>query len=133
MAKIKHLAIISVDPKKLALFYQNVFGLKILKYADNGSVFLTDGYLNLALLTNKAAGKPNGLNHFGFVVDNNEEIFERYNEIGMKAPRKRPADRHYAEYRGFDPDGNNFDLSENGFEDVRPDRVPSKKKSDLVS
>ena len=133
MAKIKHLAIISVDPKKLALFYQNVFGLKILKYADNGSVFLTDGYLNLALLTNKAAGKPNGLNHFGFVVDNNEEIMERYNEIGMKAPRKRPADRHYAEYRGFDPDGNNFDLSENGFEDVRPDRVPSKKKSDLVS
>ena len=133
MAKIKHLAIISVDPKKLALFYQNVFGLKILNYADNGSVFLTDGYLNLALLTNKAAGKPNGLNHFGFVVDNNEKIFDRYNEIGMKAPRKRPADRHYAEYRGFDPDGNNFDLSENGFEDVRPDRVPSKKKSDLIS
>ena len=51
---------------------------------------------------------PNGLNHFGFVVDNNEEIIEKYNQIGMKGPEKRPADRHYAECRVFDPDGNNL-------------------------
>ena len=78
-------------------------------------------------MTNKAAGKPNGLNHFGFVVDNNEEIIEKYNQIGMKGPEKRPADRHYAECRGFDSDGNNLNLSENGFEDVRPDRASSEK------
>ena len=34
---------------------------------------------------------------------------------GLKAPAKRPADRPYAETRGTDPDGNNFDLSVQGY------------------
>ena len=34
---------------------------------------------------------------------------------------KRPADRPYAETRGTDPDGNNFDLTTNGFDEMRPD------------
>mgnify|MGYP006135247773 FL=1 len=133
MAKIKHIAIISVEPDRLAAFYEEVFDLEVLHRADNGSVFMTDGYLNIALLTQKAEGKPSGLNHFGFVVDSNEEMIKRFEKAGMPAPRKRPADRHYAEYRAFDPDGNNFDLSENGFQDVRPARTPATKQSEPVS
>ena len=45
----------------------------------------------------------------------------RCEELGYRAPQRRPGDRHYAEYRAIDPDGNNFDISENGYEEVRPD------------
>lgn len=130
MAKIRHLAIITTDPAKLAEFYEQVFDLEVQHRADNGSVFMTDGYLNIALLLNKAEGKPSGLNHFGFVVDDMEEVTERLKAAGVPGPAKRPADRHYAEMRAFDPDGNNFDLSVNGFERVRADRVPSAEKED---
>lgn len=128
MAKIRHLAIVTTDPAKLADFYEQVFGLEVQHRADNGSVFMTDGYLNIALLLNKAEGKPSGLNHFGFVIDDMDEISERLQAAGVAAPAKRPADRHYAEMRAFDPDGNNFDLSVNGFERVRPDRVAGEKE-----
>ena len=66
-------------------------------------------------------GKPSGFNHFGFMVEDNEEIVERFKELGYRPPQRRPGDRHYAEYRAIDPDGNNFDISENGYEEVRPD------------
>ncbi|MGY9004755.1 MAG: VOC family protein [Alphaproteobacteria bacterium] len=124
MAKIRHLAIVTTDPSKLADFYVEVFGLEIQQRADNGNIFMTDGYLNIALLTNKAEGKPSGLNHFGFHIDDMADITAKLETAGVPAPAKRPADRHYAEMRAFDPDGNNFDLSVNGFERVRKDREP---------
>jgi hypothetical protein len=76
---------------------------------------MTDGYITLAILENKAEGKPNGMNHFGFHVDSQDEISNRLTKAGVKAPAKRPADRPYAETRAFDPDGNNFDISVAGF------------------
>ncbi|MBT3791793.1 MAG: VOC family protein [Rhodospirillales bacterium] len=124
MAKIRHLAIVTTDPDKLAKFYVDVFGLEIQQRADSGNIFMTDGYLNIALLTNKAEGKPSGLNHFGFHIDDMADITAKLETAGVPAPAKRPADRHYAEMRAFDPDGNNFDLSVNGFERVRKDREP---------
>jgi catechol 2,3-dioxygenase-like lactoylglutathione lyase family enzyme len=126
MAKIRHLAIVSTDPGRLADFYEQAFGLEVVQRADNGSIFMTDGYMSIALLTNKAEGKPSGLNHFGFLIDDQEETAARLKAAGVPAPANRPADRHYAETRAFDPDGNNFDLSVNGFERVRPDREPAK-------
>jgi len=122
MVRIKHIAFITLDPERMAKFYTEVMGLEILHRGDNGSVFLTDGYLNIALLPNKAEGKPNGLNHFGFEVENVEQVAKQFERAGMAAPRKRPADRHYAEYRATDPDGNNFDLSTNGYQSVRKER-----------
>ncbi len=124
MARIKHLAFITLDPERMAKFYTEVMGLEILHRGDNGSVFLTDGYLNIALLPNRAEGKAPGLNHFGFEVEDGvEEIAKRFQDAGLAAPRKRPADRHYAEYRATDPDGNNFDLSRNGYATVRMART----------
>ena len=125
MAKIRHLAIVTTDPGKLADFYERALGLEVQQRADNGNVFMTDGYMNIALLTNKAEGKPSGLNHFGFQIEDMDEITAQLEAAGVPAPVKRPADRHYAETRAFDPDGNNFDLSVNGFERVRPDREPT--------
>ncbi len=69
MPKIRHLAIICMDPEKLAKFYNEVFEMKVVARTGRNNVFLTDGYMNIALLSQKAEGKPNGLNHFGFHVE----------------------------------------------------------------
>ena len=116
MAKIKHLAMITLDPEALAKFYCEVFDMEVVERGKGGEVYVTDGYLTVALLNNKAEGKPNGLNHFGFHIDNQEEIAKRLTDYGMASPAKRPADRPYAETRATDPDGNNFDLSVHGFQ-----------------
>ena len=119
MAKIKHIAIVTMDPEKLASFYQEVFEMEVLHTSKSGGVYLTDGYINVALLPNKAEGKPNGLNHFGFEIENQEEIGQRMEKFGLQTPAQRPRNRPYAETRGCDPDGNNFDLSVHGFQDIQ--------------
>ena len=128
MARIKHLAIVTLDPERLSKFYTEVMGLELLHRGDNGAVFLTDGYLNIALLPNKAEGKASGLNHFGFEVEDIGQYPAKFEKAGLAAPRKRPADRHYADYRATDPDGNNFDLSSNGYQTVRKERKPAAKE-----
>lgn len=117
--RIRHLAIVTLDPERLAKFYEEAFEMKRIPRAGaNGSkaVFMTDGYMTLALLHNRAEGRPSGLNHFGFQVDDQDVITERMVQAGGPAPAKRPADRAFAETRGTDPDGNNFDLSVRGYD-----------------
>jgi catechol 2,3-dioxygenase-like lactoylglutathione lyase family enzyme len=126
MAKIRHIVFHTTDPERLAKFYVDVMGLEIVHRAKNGGISLTDGYINLSIHTNKMDGKPSGFNHFGFLVEDNQALVDRFEKFSYRAPLKRPGDRHYAEYRAIDPDGNNFDISENGFEQVRPDRVRTK-------
>lgn len=116
--KIKHLAIVTLDPEKLAKFYCDVFDMEVLHRGGNGGIFITDGYLTLALLQSHADGKPAGLNHFGFQIEDADEITSRLKSFGLAEPAQRPADRPYAETRATDPDGNNFDLSAHGFERV---------------
>jgi predicted enzyme related to lactoylglutathione lyase len=129
--KIRHLAIITLDPERLARFYEQTFEMTRLPAkgaSGSKAVYMTDGYITLALLENKAEGKPSGLNHFGFEVEDHEGITDRLVKNGVKAPAKRPADRPYAETRATDPDGNNFDISVKGFgsEDVtaKPRKEP---------
>lgn len=116
MAKIKHIAIVTMDAEKLAKFYCEVFDMKILSSSKSGATYITDGYINVALLPQKSEGKPSGLNHFGFEIDDQDEIAQKIEAFGLKAPGKRPRNRPYAETRGCDPEGNNFDLSVHGFQ-----------------
>jgi hypothetical protein len=58
-----------------------------------------------------------------------QEVVERFEKLGHRSPLKRPGDRLNAGYRAIDPDGNNFDISTNGYEEVRKDRVPSEEKA----
>jgi catechol 2,3-dioxygenase-like lactoylglutathione lyase family enzyme len=117
--KIRHLAIMTLDPERLAKFYEQTFQMTRLTgfkgVPGSTAVYMTDGYITLALLPNKAEGKPSGLNHFGWQVDDHDEIATRLTAAGVSAPAKRPADRPYAETRATDPDGNNFDISVQGF------------------
>ncbi len=65
MAKpqIRHLAIMTVDPEKLAKFYEQVFEMQRIPRAGAGgskAIYMTDGYITLALLHNRADGRPSG-------------------------------------------------------------------------
>jgi predicted enzyme related to lactoylglutathione lyase len=117
--KIKHLAIITLDPERLARYYEDVFGMTRLQRPaerpkKSKAVFMTDGYLTLALLENKAEGKAPGLNHFGFQIDDQEETSKKLQKFGLDSI-KRPDDRPNAETRTTDPDGNNIDLAVRGY------------------
>lgn len=117
MAKLRHLAISTHQPEKIAEFYIKVFEMKEMYRTKSGSIHLSDGDVNLAVLnaTNpKEPGHPTGLYHFGFHVDDAAEIEQRIKEIyPAGAPQARTAT--YAESRGKDPDGNLFDISTVGW------------------
>ena len=74
MPKIRHLAIVCMDPEKLAQFYCEVFDMKVVQRNGRQNVFISDGYITVALLSQKAEGKPCGLNHFGFHVEDSAAI-----------------------------------------------------------
>ena len=115
--KIRHLALFARDPKKLADFYTSVFDMEIAHQGRN-AYFLTDGYLMLAILPHRLEGEAAvGLNHFGFNIESCAEIMEKLENFGVEVPKPRPADRPYAELRAVDPEGNWFDISEEGLKD----------------
>jgi catechol 2,3-dioxygenase-like lactoylglutathione lyase family enzyme len=119
--QIRHIALFADDTEELAKFYVDVFDMEIVHRSKNegGAIFLSDGYITVAVLAHNADGQAvRGLNHFGFKVDSNAAIGEKITRAGWRAPRKRPADRPYAEQRALDPEGNMFDISEHGFERV---------------
>jgi catechol 2,3-dioxygenase-like lactoylglutathione lyase family enzyme len=138
--RIKHLAIKARDTEKLAKFYKEVFQMEELNRSksdrgDHPVIYLTDGYLNLALLPfSLRAESTLGLNHFGWKVDDVEEVSELIVQRGVEEPKMRPANRLYAEHRGCDLEGNMFDLSVHGFDEVetRADREAKVKEKDPV-
>jgi len=117
MAKIRHLAIKTKSPERLAAFYEQVFGLSRIRSEKSGAIYMSDGYLTLALLRNRGEATPSGINHFGFHVDEIDEIREKLNKFDEPLTQ-RPADRPYAEYRAMDPDGNLFDVSVHGYDEA---------------
>ena len=72
MARIKHIAIRTNDIEKTAAFYREAFGLEQVGVGQSG-IYLTDGYLNIAILSMRAvvAGETMklGVDHVGFQVD----------------------------------------------------------------
>jgi len=86
MARIKHIALTTSDPAKAAAFYKEAFGLKEIRRSARGAVFLSDGYINLAILNHKTekdadvgAHGPNfdGIHHFGFEVEDLDDYATR--------------------------------------------------------
>lgn len=121
--KIKHLAIMSRNPDKLAKFYEDVFEMEELNRSEGlhgkPAIYMTDGYLNLAILPCTLQGESTpGINHFGFQIDDLKTTAQTLVDHQAENPRKRPSNRLYAEHRGADPEGNLFDLSVHGFQDA---------------
>ncbi len=106
---LTHIAISAVNPRLMKLFYSNVFGLQ--PVSDRPDGFLTDGYINFAFNYRKP-GYQAGLDHFGFEVDDVDEVRRRmgdmYPTVGITT---RPGHRGYVGMAAHDPEGHVFDLS----------------------
>jgi len=116
-AKIRHLAFKTKNPARLAKFYEEVFGLKVINTEKSGAIYMSDGYITVALLKNRGDAAPSGFNHFGFQVDDTEELERRLNKFD-ETLTERPSTRPYAELRAMDPDGIPFDVSVHGYDEV---------------
>ena len=115
MAQIRHIALLSNNQAALAEFYKATFGMKeVFRHesaAGGGeSIYLSDGHINLACLP--ARGRPEGLYHFGFQVDDVAQAADLALAQGAtQPPRGLPRDGRFAEAYIADPDGTRLDLS----------------------
>jgi catechol 2,3-dioxygenase-like lactoylglutathione lyase family enzyme len=133
MARIKHIALTTADPSAAAEFYKSAFGLKELRRSPNGSVFLTDGYIHVAVLRHKTekdadvgAHGPNfdGVHHFGFEVDDLDEACHKLEAAhaqrltakdGSDAAMRDGVHTNF-EMKWSGPDGVVIDVSHTGWE-----------------
>lgn len=147
MGKLRHIAFISAEPKKLSDFYQKYFGFVECKVFPSGSRMVIDPLFNLAFLqrrgdqagpvigTHRADGaeveRQPGIHHYGFVVDNLDEAvaklpasLHRGKSPQVSAGVGGPEGARPAEMRFVDPWGNNVDLSARGFLGREENRLP---------
>ena len=128
MAKIRHIALSVQDPEKTARFYEEAFGLVRVGTTTSvlaDGVYLSDGYINVALLkykTDEMAGVAGGkdfvgTHHFGFKVDDAEATRKKIEAHGGQFFMDLPAlkDTLYYEEKFRDPEGVIFDISGNGW------------------
>lgn len=133
MAKIKHIALTTKDPDKVAAFYKEAFDLREIRRSPNGAVFLTDGYINLAILnwkTEKDAdvgvhgANFSGIHHFGFEVDELTETAEKLEKVQAQRLSQRegmdtamgPRGPRNVEVKWAGPDGVVLDVSHTGWD-----------------
>ncbi|QIQ01510.1 VOC family protein [Streptomyces liangshanensis] len=114
--RLRHVALVVQDAAAAAAFYRETLQMEEFHQDPDGSRFMTDGYINLALIQHRLDGDvPTGFNHFGFEVPDVDSVADRMTQRGVARPVLRGGDRPFAEYRAIDPEGNWFDLSSHGF------------------
>jgi predicted enzyme related to lactoylglutathione lyase len=133
MAKIRHIALSVQDPEKTATFYEKAFGLARVGTTESAladGVYLSDGYINIALLKYKSdemAGVAGGqgyvgTHHFGFKVEDAETSRKQIEANGGRFFMDLPELKEtlYYEEKFRDPEGVIFDISENGWVTEKP-------------
>jgi predicted enzyme related to lactoylglutathione lyase len=126
--RIQHFAIVSENFVREAKFYESAFGMKRSKPGSeeeqkairtNYAVSISDGYVGVTMIGRKPGYVP-GLHHFGVDVDDVEQAIARikksYPEVAVL---KRPSNRPFATYGAHDPEGNYFDLTQEGMSNRR--------------
>lgn len=128
MARLRHFAVVVRDLEKAAKFYEGVFELKrvgaeTLDFAS--AIYLSDGVINLALLTyrgERGSGLKDaknfvGAHHFGFQVDDLAATQKRIEAAGGSFFFDLGDDQEKENFeRKFkDPDGIIFDISHKGW------------------
>jgi catechol-2,3-dioxygenase len=131
MGKIRHIAITAEDPFETAELFKKALGLEELSRADSDlarEVYLTDGYLNVAVVCWKRTREtPNpypqgyGLDHFGVQVENLQAAETQAKQAGATPQPPPPVDLSrlsgntlYFEKK-LQLSGVRFDLSEHGW------------------
>ena len=113
---IRHIALFSDDTEKLAQFYGECFGMKRTG-ESKGDIWITDGWVDFALLSRKRPTAPNGIHHWGFTIpsETRGDIYGKLTAKGFPPSDPRledpTIDRPYVEDKGHDIDGNRFDLT----------------------
>jgi predicted enzyme related to lactoylglutathione lyase len=128
LTRIQHFAIVSENFVREAKFYESAFGMKRSKPGSeeeqkairtNYAVSISDGYVGVTMIGRKPGYVP-GLHHFGVDVDDVEQAIARikksYPEVAVL---KRPSNRPFATYGAHDPEGNYFDLTQEGMSNRR--------------
>lgn len=113
---IRHIALFSDDTEKLARFYGECFGMERTG-ESKGDIWITDGWVDFALLSRKRPTAPQGIHHWGFTLpgEAREDIYEKLIARGLPPSDPRAEDptidRPYVEDKAHDIDGNRFDLT----------------------
>lgn len=102
MSRIRHIAITAEDPFVTAELFKKALGLEEIGRGDSDlarEVYLTDGYINLAIVCWKRTREtPNpypdgyGLDHFGVQVDDLERAESRARNAGATTQPAPPVD-----------------------------------------
>ena len=102
MARIRHIAITAEDPFVTAELFKQAFGLEELERGDSElarEVYLTDGYINVAIVCWKRTKEtPNpypqgyGLDHFGLQVEDLDGAEARAKQAGATPQPPPPVD-----------------------------------------
>ena len=126
MAKIKHIAIRTLNVEKTSAFYKEVFGLHQVGLGQNG-VYLSDGHLNLAILKSHGEGENEpsalGIEHMGFQVEDVDETLAKLSRMGGKpisepvqvSPTDPSNPQSYYEIKCLGPDEQILDISTSGW------------------
>jgi predicted enzyme related to lactoylglutathione lyase len=128
LTRIQHFAIVSENFVREAKFYESVFGMKRSKPGSaeeekairtNYAVSISDGYVGVTVIGRKPGYVP-GLHHFGIDVEDVEEAIARikknYPDVAVL---RRPSNRPFATFGAHDPEGNYFDLTQEGMDNRR--------------
>jgi methylmalonyl-CoA/ethylmalonyl-CoA epimerase len=138
MHRIRHIAITAEDPFATAERFKQAFGLEELARGDSElarEVYLTDGYINLAIVCWKRTPEnPNpypegyGLDHFGFHVDDLADAEAQARAAGATPQPPPPVDlarlggRIFFEKK-YTLAGVKFDLSREGWAATRAEQA----------
>ena len=106
--RIRHIALNVQDRDEEAEYYKRVFGMEEKYRGSNGTVYLSDGFVGVALIN--LPDVPWGINHFGFQVEAMSNIEEA---AGTKAVPNLAA--AVGESMIYDTEGYRVDLSVEGW------------------
>jgi predicted enzyme related to lactoylglutathione lyase len=137
LTRIQHAAIVSENFVREANFYEAVFGMRRSKPGSaeeerairtNYAVSISDGYVGVTVIGRKPGYVP-GLHHFGVDVDDVDEAIHRIKKnYPAVAVLKRPSNRPFATYGAHDPEGNYFDLTQEGMVNRRDVYVENQRE-----
>ncbi len=102
MAKIRQVVYRAADLEAMADFFVNAFEMTIVRRRPQGGIDLSDGTIHLAVLPVQTAEQRLGLEHIGFMVEDEQQACKRLEAAGAREFR-RTVDPYQIKFEG--PEG----------------------------